>query len=324
MTTRKDTEQQEQRIVKIGIFYDGGFFHHISNYYRYAHARKQRISIPGLHDFVRQRVAALEGIAPRCAHVVDSHFFRGRFSAQQTLAREKLYSERLFDDVLMNEGVTTHYLPIQGNSEQGIDVWLSLEAYEMTLLRGYDFLVLIAGDSDFVPLARKVISRGARVMLLGWNFEYTDDVGTLRQTTTSIRLINEVTYPVMMQDIMNEAGDSSIRQLFVEQGSSAREETVPSTPSAPSATAAAPAAEAATPPPAAPSVRLKGIICTVKEGFGFIKCPQFPNNVFFHFSALQNCDFDDIMEGDLVLFSVEQREKGPVAKDVELFENDKA
>jgi len=309
--------EQEQRVVKIGIFYDGGFFHHISNYYRYAHPRKQRISIPGLHDYVRERVAAIEGVAPRCAHVVDAHFFRGRFSAQQTLAREKLYSERLFDDVLMNEGVTTHYLPIQGNSEQGIDVWLSLEAYEMTLLRGYDFLVLIAGDSDFVPLARKVISRGARVMLLGWNFEYTDDVGTLRQTTTSIRLINEVTYPVMMQDVMNDAGDSSIKQLFVDQGISAREEiTKP---------AAAPAAEgAAAPAPAAPSERLKGIICTVKEGFGFIKCPQFPNNVFFHFSALQNCDFDEIMEGDLVLFSVEQREKGPVAKDVELFETDKA
>ena len=314
MTTKNE---QEQRVVKIGIFYDGGFFHHISNYYRYAHPRKQRISIPGLHDYVRERVAAIEGIAPRCAHVVDSHFFRGRFSAQQTLAREKLYSERLFDDVLMNEGVTTHYLPIQGNSEQGIDVWLSLEAYEMTLLRGYDILVLIAGDSDFVPLARKVISRGTRVMLLGWNFEYTDDVGTLRQTTTSIRLINEVTYPVMMQDVMNDAGDSSIKQLFVDQGISAREEiTKP---------AAAPAAEgAAAPAPAAPSERLKGIICTVKEGFGFIKCPQFPNNVFFHFSALQNCDFDEIMEGDLVLFSVEQREKGPVAKDVELFETDKA
>ena len=314
MTTKNE---QEQRVVKIGIFYDGGFFHHISNYYRYAHPRKQRISIPGLHDYVRQRVAAIDGVAPRCAHVVDSHFFRGRFSAQQTLAREKLYSERLFDDVLMNEGVTTHYLPIQGNSEQGIDVWLSLEAYEMTLLRGYDILVLIAGDSDFVPLARKVISRGTRVMLLGWNFEYTDDVGTLRQTTTSIRLINEVTYPVMMQDVMNDAGDSSIKQLFVDQGISAREEiTKP---------AAAPAAEgAAAPAPAAPSERLKGIICTVKEGFGFIKCPQFPNNVFFHFSALQNCDFDEIMEGDLVIFSVEQREKGPVAKDVELFETDKA
>jgi cold shock CspA family protein/uncharacterized LabA/DUF88 family protein len=308
------TMKKEQKILKIGVFYDGGFFHHISNYYRYAHPRKQRISIPGLHDFIRQHAASLDGIEPRCAHLVDSHFFRGRFSAQQTLAREKLYSERLFDDVLMNEGVTTHYLPIQGNSEQGIDVWLSLEAFELTLLKNYDILVLIAGDSDFVPLARKVIARGTRVMLLGWNFEYTDDVGTLRQTTTSIRLINEVTYPLMMQDLMNEVGDGTIRQIFVEPGSSAREESA----SAASAAVAGGAAAAAS------SERLKGIICTAKEGFGFIKCPQFPNNVFFHFSALQNRDFDDVMEGDLVLFSVEQRDKGPVAKDVEIIEDDKA
>ncbi len=310
MTTQKE---QEQRLIKIGIFYDGGFFHHISNYYRYAHPRRQRISIPGLHDYIRQRVAEIEGISPRCAHVVDAHFFRGRFSAQQTLAREKLYSERLFDDVLMNEGVHTHYLPIQGNSEQGIDVWLSLEAYELTLLKGYDIMVLIAGDSDFVPLLRKVISRGTRVMLLGWNFEYTDDVGTLRQTTTSIRLINESTYPVMMQDVMSgDSNDITVKQLFVDQGMSSRDDSSRADD------------EDAPPPPAAPSERLKGIICTVKEGFGFIKCPQFPNNVFFHFSALQNCDFSELMEGDLVSFTVEQREKGPVAKDVELMEDDKS
>ena len=311
MTTQKE---QEQRLIRIGIFYDGGFFHHISNYYRYAHPRRQRISIPGLHDYIRQRVAEIDGISPRCAHVVDAHFFRGRFSAQQTLAREKLYSERLFDDVLMNEGVNTHYLPIQGNSEQGIDVWLSLEAYELTILKNYDIMVLIAGDSDFVPLIRKVISRGTRVMLLGWNFEYTDDVGTLRQTTTSIRLINESTYPVMMQDVMSgDSNDITVKQLFVDQGISSRDDS-----------SRADDDEDAPPPPAAPSERLKGSSCTVKEGFGFIKCPQFPNNVFFHFSALQNCDFGELMEGDLVSFTVEQREKGPVAKDVELMEDDKS
>ena len=305
----------EGKTLRIGVFYDGGFFHHISNYYRYAHPRRQRISIPGLHAFIRQHAAELEGIDPRCSHIVDSHFFRGRFSAQQTLAREKLYSERLFDDVLMNEGVTTHYLPIQGNSEQGIDVWLSLEAFELTLLKGYDMLVLIAGDSDFVPLVRKVNVRGTRVMLLGWNFEYTDDVGTLRQTTTSIRLINEVSYPVLMQDYMSARGGASLDQLFVE-GPMPRDE-----PAAVASTSTAAPALASEPDE---NVRLKGIICTVKEGFGFIKCPEFPNNVFFHFSALRNCDFDDLVEGDLVNFSVEQRDKGPVAKEVEMFDDVKA
>ncbi len=305
-------QTENRKMLRIGIFYDGGFFHHISNYYRYAHPRKQRISVSGLHEFIRQRAAELEDIDVRYTQIVDAHFFRGRFSAQQTLAREKLYSERLFDDVLMNEGVTAHYLPIQGNLERGIDVWLSLEAFELTLTKQYDVLVLIAGDSDFVPLVRKVGSHGARVMLLGWNFEYTDDVGTLRQTTTSIRLINEVPYPIMMQDLMSDTG-GELEQLFVDHGPALTREEA--------AQFEAPRqSEVYIPPttaPGEPAPRLKGIICSIKEGYGFIKCPEFPNNVFFHFSAVQNCEFDELREGDIVNFSVEQREKGPVAKEVE-------
>ena len=69
-------------------------------------------------------------------------------------------------------------------------------------------------------------------------------------------------------------------------------------------------------PPPPPGTPLKGMVCTLKEGFGFIKCPEYPNNVFFHFSAVTGCAFEDLNEGDLVSFKVEQRDKGPVAKDV--------
>ena len=303
------TNQTPPRLLRIGVFYDGGFFHHISNYYRYAHPRKQRISVPGLHEFIRVHAAECEGVDPAYAHIVDAHFFRGRFSAQQTLAREKLYTERLFDDVLMNENVTTHYRPIQGNSETGIDVWLSLEAYDLAMHKHYDLVVLIAGDSDFVPLVNKLNALGIRVMLLGWNFDYTDDDGTLHQTTTSIRLINEVTYPVAMHEIMDvneDSRDPVVRQLFVEQGppmgrfqnEEGDDDGEPPVP----------------PPP--PGTPLKGMVCTLKEGFGFIKCPEYPNNVFFHFSAVVGCSFEDLKDGDIVSFKVEQRDKGPVAKDV--------
>ena len=292
------TNQTPPRLLRIGVFYDGGFFHHISNYDRYAHPRKQRISVPGLHEFIRVHAAECEGVDPAYAHIVDAHFFRGRFSAQQTLAREKLYTERLFDDVLMNENVTTHYRPIQGNSETGIDVWLSLEAYDLAMHKHYDLVVLIAGDSDFVPLVNKLNALGIRVMLLGWNFDYTDDDGTLHQTTTSIRLINEVTYPVAMHEIMDVSEatrDPVVRQLFVEQGppmgrfggDDGDDDGEPPVP----------------PPP--PGTPLKGMVCTLKEGFGFIKCPEYPNNVFFHFSAVTGCAFEDLNEGDLVSFKVE-------------------
>ena len=49
-----------KNFTKIGIFYDGNFFLHVSNYYQYYHPRKSRISISGLHEYIRHRVAAEE------------------------------------------------------------------------------------------------------------------------------------------------------------------------------------------------------------------------------------------------------------------------
>lgn len=310
MATSKYRDLPKQ--LRIGVFYDGGFFHHISNYYRYAHPRRQRISVPGLHEYVRVKAAELEGVDPAYAHVVDAHFFRGRFSAQQTQAREKLYTERLFDDVLMNENVVTHYRAIQGNNEVGIDVMLSLECFELAMRGMFDVVVLVAGDSDFVPLVNKLNRIGVRVMLLGWNFEYTDDQGTLHQTTTSMRLINEVTYAIAMHEVMDVTGtikNPLVRQLFVDTGIGAghygsREDD---------GDEMQPRAESYSPEP---GKVLRGHVCTIKDGFGFIGCDEYPNNVFFHFSAVEGCTFEDLMEGDDVDFSVELRERGPIATKV--------
>lgn len=296
------------RVLRIGVFYDGGFFHHISNYYRYSHARKQRISVPGLHEFIRAKAAELEGIDPIYSHIVESHFFRGRFSAQQTQAREKLYTERLFDDVLMNEGVTTHYRSIQGNNETGIEVSLSLECLDLAAEGHFDMVVLVAGDSDFVPLVTKLNRIGVRVMLLGWNFEYTDIQGTTHQTTTSMRLISEVTYAIAMHEIMDVSGtikNPIVRQLFVDAGIGpghygSREDDADDERSLFEGYQADPA------------VTLRGEICSMKEGFGFIACPEYPNNVFFHFTAVEG-GVDDLQEGDQVSFNVEIRGRGPLA-----------
>lgn len=302
----------EPRVLRVGVFYDGGFFHHVSNYYRYVHPRGQRVSVSGLHEFIRVHAAECEGVDPACSHIVEAHFFRGRFSAQQTLAHEKLYTERLFDDILMNEGVTTHYRPIQGNSESGVDVWLSLEAYDLAVHGRYDLVALIAGDSDFVPLVSKLNALGVRVMLLGWNFSYVDDMGVSRQTTTSSRLANEVSYPVAMHEVMDsaDADDSLVSRLFVDQ---------------PQFPARRRAGDDALPGDAAPGddppsrgALLAGEICALKDDFGFIRCPGYPSNVFFHFSTVVNCDPDDLREGDAVIFKVEQRDKGPIAREVEL------
>lgn len=206
------------RILKIGIFYDGNYFYHVSNYYCYAHPRRSRLSIPGLHAFIKSLVAEKEGLPERFCQIVDCHYFRGRLPAKEAYARQILLNERIFDDILMREGVVTHYLPTSGGAEKGVDVALALETLELTLLKSFNVVVLIASDGDYVPLVRKLNALGTRVMVLGWDFEYTDYNGNSRFTTTSPKLLNEASYPIVMQNIINEdPGNSKVKvdSLFI-------------------------------------------------------------------------------------------------------------
>ncbi|MCB0576231.1 MAG: NYN domain-containing protein, partial [Saprospiraceae bacterium] len=202
----------QQSLTRIGVFYDGNYFLHVSNYYAYHHERRSRLSISGLHEFVRHRIAEEEKKDFHLCQIVDAHYFRGRLSAQEASAEgNRLFYDRLFDDILMMEGVTTHYLPVrtvQGyRQERGIDVWMALEAFELTLHKKFDVVILIASDSDFVPLVRKLHTLGVRVMLLAWDYEYYDEEGRRRSTVTSQYLWEEVTYPLAMQNVIDDDND---------------------------------------------------------------------------------------------------------------------
>jgi cold shock protein len=52
------------------------------------------------------------------------------------------------------------------------------------------------------------------------------------------------------------------------------------------------------------------------EGYGFIKPENGEKDVFFHASALVDIAFDDLKEGDIVTFDVEEGPKGPAATNV--------
>ena len=51
------------------------------------------------------------------------------------------------------------------------------------------------------------------------------------------------------------------------------------------------------------------------RGFGFIKSTD-GVEVFFHRSGLQNLNFDDLKQGDAVVFEIERGDKGPRATNV--------
>ena len=314
------------RLVKIGVFYDGNYFLHVSNYYNYVHPRRARLSIAGLHQFIRQQVAAEEGADVRHCKIVDAHYFRGRLNAQEASQKGNLlYYDRVFDDILMSEGVVTHYLPIRTffgrREEKGVEVWLSLEAYELSHLKDFDVIVLIASDGDYVPLARKLNTLGTRCMLVNWEFEYITEEGTKMVTRTSSDLIEEVTYPLPMHAIIEgkvrRQAAGNVEDLFVQSAASRYQGTngMPENANGNGNGTPMPA-----PGPAAEVIEgevAQGEIHSLKNGYGFIKYP--PNNLFFHYTSVVEGDFSELQEGDPVEFTFAKNDEGqPIAKNVRL------
>lgn len=310
-----------KNFTKIGIFYDGNFFLHVSNYYQYYHQRKSRISISGLHEYIRHRVAAEENTDVRYCHIVDAHYFRGRLRAQDAEQRDLLLKERLFDEVLMREGVTTHYLPLGPDGEKGIDVWLALEAYELSIYKQFDVLVLVACDGDFRPLLRKLNTVGTRVMLLAWDFEYTDRHHVQKLTRTAQVLLDEATYPVLMHQIIDDRSlrnDQQINKLFLypkeEQAIlNALNYGTPIPVAMPTTT---PVSHSPAPVVSMEN-RSEGVIQSLKEGgFGFITPDEDMENIFFHFSEVKNRSFSELRLGDRVTYILGRNEKGYCATQI--------
>lgn len=224
--------------------------------------------------------------------------------------------ERQFDDILMREGVITHYLPLGPDGEKGIDVWLALETYELAIFKRFDVIVLIACDGDFLPLVRKLNALGTRVMLLGWGFAYIDQSGKERETRTAQVLLEEVTYPVLMHQIIDSRKtDPRIDQLFVPHkdiGSFPKPVEPIKKPPSPLANATPPP-----PPSTPPSGSLSGKIQALREGFGFITPSDGTNNLFFFHASVLNADFNELRVGDEVHYRIGNNDKGPCAVDVE-------
>jgi len=298
------------RLTKIGVFYDGNYFLHVSNFYNYDHPRRARLSIAGMHRFIEARIGHEFG-QPGQAKIVDSHYFRGRLNATEAQQRGSvLYYDRVFDDILMSSGVTTHYSPLRGNSgrkgEKGIDVWFALEAYESAVLRKLDVVVLIASDGDYVPLVRKLHGLGTRVVILAWDFEFTTENGSQMVTRTSQDLLEEASNPIMMNRIIDEprtAGEKSlVDDLFVEAKPDRRkiQETLKSPKTKPSA-------EITPEEPIEGEVgdRMESEVFSLKNGYGFIKYP--PNNLFFHHSTVENVDFSELYVDDYVAFTLTRK-----------------
>ena len=209
-------------MMRIGLYYDGSYFARVSNFYRYHHPRRARISIAGFHDFLRHEVASQTGVAPRFCQIVEAHYYRGRFSADDVDKRGKLLGERKFEDALMKARVMTHFIPVATLDDgrvraRGVDILLALDAYGAAVGGKINFIVLITGDGDFIHLVERLNGLDCQVMVTAWDMQSEDGALTLR---TAHSLLDAVPYPVMMHSLVDDEArqdDPLINQMFMDE-----------------------------------------------------------------------------------------------------------
>ena len=154
----------------IGVFIDGGYYAKINEGFR----GMAEVNLKSLLSFIPKKIAELEGIDRKKLYITESHYYRGRYRVSDASDRNLLYSERKFEDMLIENDVIFHYKHLRENPqggviEKGVDTWFALDTYEMTLFRNFDYVVLVSGDADHEMLARKLKALKTHVVLLTWD-----------------------------------------------------------------------------------------------------------------------------------------------------------
>lgn len=156
--------------MSIGVFIDGGYYAKINEGF----AGLKQVNLKALLDYICKRISKEENIERKRLYITESHYYRGRYRANEAKSKNLLYDERKFEDMLIENDVIFHYKhlrtdPKGGVIEKGVDTWFALDTYELTLYREFDYVVLISGDADHEMLARKLKSLKTHVILLTWD-----------------------------------------------------------------------------------------------------------------------------------------------------------
>ena len=165
----------ENKQISIGVFIDGGYYAKIDEALKKNLTLKLNLS--SLLAYLRGQVSAKYQVPYEDCQITENHYFRGRYRVHDANNKHLLYSERKFEDALIENDVIFHYKHLREVKkdgevtivEKGIDTWYALETYELTLLRKFEVVVLITGDADHEMIARKLKALKSRVLLLTWN-----------------------------------------------------------------------------------------------------------------------------------------------------------
>lgn len=192
--------------IKANLYIDGNFTVHIHKYL----ARKfgKTIDWNNFLEYVKDKIAKEE--QKTC--LLESQFFVG--TGKTTTDKERDY---LFN-AMEHARITKHATPLKnkvsgGLKEDAVDTNLVFFATQDYYKKGnYDYLVLLAGDSDFVPLVNGLSDEGVKAFVLYMDFS-DESLGT---TQTAQALLELTNIRVDIETLRRERVDEKIKTIFVD------------------------------------------------------------------------------------------------------------
>lgn len=154
------TDSMKEESIRLGVFYDGGWFGRLWLYMATASQWKAGLALSGVHDVLRWYVHRNLGHSLASIKLDEAHYVLGR---PPELSRPGADggrwiprgSEQHWDQILQEEGVTRHdaYLSPRKDARRqvGADVTLALVTSDRAMTADLDIVVLIAPDAHMVP-----------------------------------------------------------------------------------------------------------------------------------------------------------------------------
>ena len=215
--------------VRVMVFYDGNYFKQGQLYFRYKEQRGW-FSLPEFHGLIEKYVASKTKAPTDVSKVVAAHYYDGRLTTNVAQA-DQLEKERDFEMALIDAGIIPHYLPVsetpkpggEGDSvsykivQKGVDVEFAIDVLDSAHEDRYDVAVLITGDTDFVPLVRRITSLGKHALVAHFDIEqWTDDLGNAhRPTYCSRALIDAASWSLNLNSLVKDPDwKTEVKSLF--------------------------------------------------------------------------------------------------------------
>ena len=192
--------------IKANLYIDGNFTVHIHKYLTKVYGKT--IDWKSFLEYVKDRISKEENKV--C--VLQSQFFVG--TGIKTTDEERDY---LFNS-MEHEGIVKHATPLKqkvsgGLKEDAVDTNLVFFATQDYYKREqYDYLVLLAGDSDFVPLVKGLSAEAVKTFVIYMDFEDNE----LGKTQTAQALLDETNIRESIETLRIERVDPKIKKIFKE------------------------------------------------------------------------------------------------------------